>query len=379
MLDVVIAGAGPAGATAAWVAARAGARVLIVDRDQFPRDKLCGDTLNPGALALLRSIGLDNGLAALGRPIGGMRVTGAGATVDSRYQPDRQGLAVTRRVFDGWLLERAIAAGAHFEPGLIVRRPLVDESAGRPVVRGLVLARRGDSDTVMRMPGSVTIAADGRASVIARALNLSSVPARPRRWAFGTYVSGVAGVSDLGEMHVAAGRYIGIARVSDDIANVCVVTGPRPDGPTPLDVMRRAIASEPRIRARFERARFDAPVRVLGPLAMDVRAAGADGVLLAGDAAGFVDPMTGDGISLAMHGAVLAAREALGLLESGDYVGAVERLTAARRKAIGTKQRFDRLVRRLVESPAALTAAGLGARVAPGLVRWAVRYAGDAA
>ena len=379
MLDVVIAGAGPAGATAAWVAARAGARVLIVDRDQFPRDKLCGDTLNPGALALLRSISLDDGLASLGQPIGGMRVTGAGATVDARYQPDRCGLAVTRRVFDGWLLERAIAAGAHFEPGLIVRKPLLDESAGRSVVRGLVLARRGDSDSVIRMPGSVTIAADGRSSVIARALGLSSVPPHPRRWAFGTYVSGVADVTDLGEMHIAAGRYIGIARVKDDVANVCVVTGPRPDGPTPLDVMRRAIAGAPVIRARFERARFDAPVRVLGPLAMDVRAAGADGVLLAGDAAGFVDPMTGDGMSLAMHGAVLAAREALGILESGDYLGAVDRLTAARQKAIGTKQRFDRLVRRLVESPAALTAASLGARVAPGLVRWAVRYAGDAA
>lgn len=379
MLDVVIAGAGPAGATAAWVAARAGARVLIVDRDQFPRDKLCGDTLNPGAIALLQSIGLGDGLAELGRPIGGMRVTGAGATVEARYQPNRRGLAVTRRVFDAWLLERAIAAGAHFEPGLTVRRPLVDESAGRPVVRGLVLARRGDSDTVLRMPGSVTIAADGRASVIARALNLSSVPDHPRRWAFGTYVSGVAGVGDLGEMHIAAGRYLGIARVSDEVANVCVVTGPRPEGPTPLDVMQRVIASEPRIRARFEGARFDAPVRVLGPLAMDVQAAGADGVLLAGDAAGFVDPMTGDGISLALHGAVLAAREALGLLESGNYSGAVERLTAARRKAIGRKQQFDRAVRRLVESPAALTAAGLGARVAPALVRWAVRYAGDAA
>ena len=56
MLDVLVAGAGPAGAMAALVLARAGARVLIVDRDEFPRDKLCGDTLNPGAIALLQEL-----------------------------------------------------------------------------------------------------------------------------------------------------------------------------------------------------------------------------------------------------------------------------------------------------------------------------------
>ena len=59
MLDVLIAGAGPAGAIAAMVLARAGARVLVLDRARFPRDKLCGDTLNPGALAVLERLGLD--------------------------------------------------------------------------------------------------------------------------------------------------------------------------------------------------------------------------------------------------------------------------------------------------------------------------------
>ena len=379
MLDVLIAGAGPAGSIAAWTAARAGARVLIVDRDTFPRDKLCGDTLNPGAIGLLHSIGLGEGLAALGRPIAGMVVSGAGVAVRARYPEDRGGLAVTRKVLDAWLLERAIAAGAHFEPGLIVRRPLFDESAPAPIVRGLVLARRGASGDTIRMPGVITIAADGRASALARSVGLSVPPLRPRRWAFGAYASGIDGVSDLGEMHVSAGRYVGIARVTDALANVCVVTGPRPEGGTPLEIMRRAIAANPSIRSRFDRATFESPVRVLGPLAVDTRAAGVDGMLLAGDAAGFVDPMTGDGMHLAIQGAVLAAEEALGVLESGDYAGAVMRLAMARRKAIGPKQRFGRGVRRLVESRTAVAAAAMSARVAPGLVRWAIRYAGDAA
>jgi flavin-dependent dehydrogenase len=379
MLDIVIAGAGPAGTIAAWTAARAGARVLIVDRDTFPRDKLCGDTLNPGAIALLQSIGLGEGLTALGRPITGMVVTGGGVAVQAQYSGDRRGLAVTRRVLDSWLLERAISAGAHFEPGLIVRRPLFDDTAPAPVVRGLVLARRGGSSDTIRMPGAITIAADGRASSLARAVGLSASPRRPRRWAFGAYATGIEGVTDLGEMHVSAGRYVGVARVTDDVANVCVVTGPRPEGGTPLEIMRRAIKANPAIRPRFERVEFTSPVRVLGPLAVDTRAAGVDGMLLAGDAAGFIDPMTGDGMHLAIQGAVLAAQEALGVLESGDYAGAVMRLAMARRQAIGPKHRFGRGVRRLVESRAAVAAAAMSARVAPGLVRWAIRYAGDAA
>jgi flavin-dependent dehydrogenase len=335
--------------------------------------------LNPGALGLLESIGLGDGLSALGRPIAGMVVTGGGVGVSARYGGTRTGLAVTRKVLDAWLLERAVAAGAHFEPGLIVRGPLLDHSARGAAVRGLVLAHRGGSQSGIRMPGAVTIAADGRSSALARAVGLSATPRRPRRWAFGAYASGIEGVSDLGEMHVSAGRYVGIARISGELANVCVVTGPRPEGANPLDIMRRVIAANRSVGKRFADARFESPVRVLGPLAVDTRAAGVDGMLLAGDAAGFVDPMTGDGMQLAMQGAVLAAHEALGVLETGDYHGAVERLTLARRRSIGSKQRFGRGVRRLVESPAAVAAAAMGARIAPGLVRWAIRYAGDAA
>ncbi len=379
MLDILIAGAGPAGSLAAWTAARAGARVLIVDRETFPRDKLCGDTLSPGALALLDAAGLGSGLRELGRPLSGMVVSGAGTSVEARYSAGRAGLAVTRRVFDAWLLERAIAAGARFEPGLIVRAPLVDETPAGPVVRGLVLARRGSSDALIRMPGAMTIAADGRRSAIGRALGLTATPQHTRRWAFGAYATGIEHVGDLGEMHICAGRYVGIAPVSHGRSNVCVVTGPRPEGATPLDVMRRIVDALPRLKPRFMRARFEEPVRVLGPLAVEARAVGVEGLLLAGDAAGFVDPMTGDGIHLALCGAELAAREALGVLESSDYPGAVWRLAEARRRELRARQRFGRVLRRLVESHMAMTVAGAGARAAPGMVRWAVRYAGGVA
>jgi len=153
----------------------------------------------------------------------------------------------------------------------------------------------------------------------------------------------------------------------------------RHPGETADAVVRRAIASDPAMASRFARATFDPDIRVLGPLAADVRAPGVPGLLLTGDAAGFVDPMTGDGIRLAMQGSVLAAREALAALEHGDLGGAVARLASARARELAGKLRFNRLVRGVVDSAWALHAASVGARVVPFAVRAAVRYAGDAA
>jgi flavin-dependent dehydrogenase len=378
MLDVIIAGAGPAGSVAATVLARAGARVLIVDRDRFPRDKLCGDTLNPGVVNLLESLGLWGGPLLTAPALAGMILTGPHERVEGRYGAGIAGRAITRRDLDGWLLDQAIAAGARFEPGEVVRAPLIDETHQVPVVRGLILARRGQS-AVTRVPAAMTLAADGRRSVVARALGLSRHPAKPRRWAFGVYAAGVSDLTDLGEMHIRSGTYLGIAPLPDGLANVCAVTGPRPAGPTPLDVVRRAIASDRGIAERFARAEFVTPVRVLGPLAVEVSAPGVAGLLLAGDAAGFIDPMTGDGLHLAIRGAVLAAQEVLGVLEAGAFDGAVARLADARRDAFGRKLTFNRFVRAVVETPWSISLAERAAALAPGIFRHAVRYAGDAA
>ena len=379
MLDVLIAGAGPAGSLAGTLLAREGARVLIVDRETFPRDKLCGDTINPGLVALLQSIGLWGGPLVTARELGGMLLTGPTESVEGRYADGSAARAITRRALDGWLIEQAMAAGARFEPGEIVRGPLLDSSHHVPVVRGLVLARRGQGGQVTRVPAAMTLAADGRRSVLARALGLSHHPAQPRRWAFGVYATDIDGLTDLGEMHVRHGRYLGIAPLDGGVANVCAVTGPRPPGATPEAVVRAVIAHEPRIASRFTRARFVSPVRVLGPLAVETRAPGVDGLLLAGDAAGFVDPMTGDGLHLAVRGATLAEPEILRVLEAGAFDGAVARLADARHHVLGGKVRFNRLVRAVVEERWAIGLAERVAALAPGVFKRAVTYAGDAA
>src|SRR6185369_11914955 len=116
MVEVLIAGAGPAGAIAALVLARAGVRVLIVDRAKFPRDKICGDTLNPGAMRILERYGLRARVDPRGFPIHGMLLTGpTGVQVRGLYGSGIIGRSIIRRDFDQMLIDAAVAAGAQFQ------------------------------------------------------------------------------------------------------------------------------------------------------------------------------------------------------------------------------------------------------------------------
>src|SRR5580704_10768577 len=135
MLDVLIVGAGPAGSVAGTILARAGAGVRIVDRAGFPRDKLCGDTVNPGTLARLEALNLAAGIAERGLRIDGMRVT--------------------------------------CERGVAVRGAIVSEQRGARSVSGAVLSAGGGESP---LAARVTIAADGRHSTIAFGLRLAHHP-----------------------------------------------------------------------------------------------------------------------------------------------------------------------------------------------------------
>ena len=146
-----------------------------------------------------------------------------------------------------------------------------------------------------------------------------------------------------------------------------------------LTLHSRALADDHELRDRAAGATFDVPVRVLGPLAVEASAPGMPGLLLAGDAAGFVDPMTGDGLNLAMHGAALAAEAAERMLATGDGAGAVAWLSAQRHVVLGPKLRFNRLLRSLVESATALRIVGYGAAMAPFALRRLILRAGDVA
>lgn len=375
VFDAIVVGGGPAGAIAAIVLSRAGARVLVLDRARFPREKLCGDTLNPGALAVLTRLGLES-VAARGLPIAGMIVTGEhGVRVEGRYGAGVEGRALTRLELDAALLSAAAAAGARVEEGVLVDKPVVDVTAGRPIVRGVAL-KEAKGRTV-RLTSSIVIAADGRHSRLARALSLQRPAAAPRRWAVGAYFHDVRDVGDCGEMHIRRGRYVGVAAVPNGLTNACVVTADRRALRDPSSLLLNTVHTDRELADRFAGARMIGSPAVLGPLAVDCPVPGAPGLLLAGDAAGFIDPMTGDGMRFAMRGAELAAEHALLALEHGG--DAYLSLDEARTREFSRKWRFNRWLRALVGSPSAVSAAAYGAAAAPMLLRGAIRYAGDLA
>ena len=406
MLDVLIVGAGPAGSVAGTILARAGARVRIVDRAAFPRDKLCGDTVNPGTLARLEALNLAAGIAERGLRIDGMRVTcERGVAVEGWYPGGLSGRAITRRDLDWLLLQQAVAAGCQFESGVAVRGAIVSEPRGARSVSGAVLSGGGGASP---LAARVTIAADGRHSTIAFGLRLAHHPPSPRRWAIGAYFEnlmpngvrpgpdprGQTSRSDLhgqtfksdpdltptfGEMHVRRGHYIGIAPVPGGLTNVCLVkpsfAGDAALG-DPSSLLAGALAGDPLLRDRAAGARLIGSPVVLGPLAVEVRDAAIDGLLLAGDAGGFIDPMTGDGLRFAVQGGELAAAAALQALSRG-WAGVHAHLAAARRRAFGGKWMFNRGLRAVVASPLGVEAAAVGARIAPPLMRAVISHAGD--
>jgi flavin-dependent dehydrogenase len=380
MDDVVIVGTGPAGSLAAVLLARAGARVRVFDRSTFPRHKLCGDTLNPGAVGILARHFDVSSLVAQGRPIDGMLLTGPGRVrVHGRYRSNQVGCAITRRVFDAWLLAQARGAGAIVEEGVAVTG-LSDSANNRAAAVNGVTIRSRDGGRLTHT-ARLVIGADGRRSVLAFGRSLARQPRRPRRWAVGGYFTDVDELSTLGEMHVRQDGYLGVAALPDDVVNACVVVehypGDRALAP-PAQLLSERLHADSDLRRRFAGSRVVSPAVALGPMAVDAQIAGAPGLLLTGDAAGFIDPMTGDGLRLALSGSELAAAVALDVLQGTRSMETAHiELTARRRRAMQAKWRFNRALRALVAAPRGVAAATVAARVVPSAFESIIRYAGD--
>jgi flavin-dependent dehydrogenase len=372
--DVAIAGAGPAGSLAAIILARAGVRVRLFDRATFPRPKLCGDTLNPGALGVLQRHLDVSQLIAQSDSIEGMVLTGPrGVKVRATYGRGLSGRAITRDVLDQWLVSRAIEAGASFEEHVTVKDAVITGNR----VSGLAVS----NGAAVTHPARIVIAADGRRSNIAIGRGLAQHPRRPRRWAIGGYFTGVSGTTRLGEMHVRRGHYIGVAPVPGGLTNACLVI-PHVYGDAPFAspalMLKTYLDADPELRARFADARPVAAPVTLGPMAIETRAAGQPGLLLAGDAAGFIDPMTGDGMHFALKGAELAAAAAMAVLDGITSIDRVhEDLARTRAASFSAKWRFNRALRSLVASPHGVSGAAAAATIAPSLFKRIIRFAGD--
>ncbi len=308
--EVIIVGAGPAGSSLAIRLARSGRDVLIVERSRFPRDKPCGDSVNPGALAELGRLGLKERLQRELRPkpLRGWRVEapdGAAFAAEFGAREDGaavEGWAVRRRDFDAALLDEALRAGARVRYGLRVFDLLRDgdRTSGVVVREGLA---------VHEMRASFVVGADGLRSVVQRRLALSSRPARLFKVALVGHLMGGNGVGAFGELRVRNGRTCGYASLRDG-ANVTLVI-PRSEAVAMTgdarSVLLTMLSDFPEVEKRARLSGIEDSVMVTGPFDLPTRRAWGPGALLVGDAAGYYDPFTGQGVYQAMLSARLAA------------------------------------------------------------------------
>ena len=285
--------------------ARAGAKVLLLDRARFPRDKPCSEYLSPESTRVLERLGPDVLAAVAGAAparLAGMKVVApSGAGVVGRFESFSYALPRTR--FDTILLDAARARGVEVREGVKVEELVYEEGA----VAGVV-ARETRTGIRETHRARVVVGADGLRSIVARRLGPVWRSA-PYRIAFTAHVGGVRDVHDLGEMHV--GRpgegYIGLGPIGGGVTTVALVL--------PLSEARRGerffaeLNRFPGVRERFDARQIVRRVLATGPFARWSRrpVAKGGGALLVGDAADFFDPFTGQGIYSALRGAELAA------------------------------------------------------------------------
>ncbi len=322
--DVVVAGAGPAGSAAAFTAARAGLSVALIDKAEHPRDKLCGGGLTERCLALHQQVFGEPVPAGLTIESDIFRFAHAGRPLSGADGHSRLGLTM-RRAFDAHLAGLASQAGAVPIQG--------DAVEGLDDAAATITLKSG-----RRIGYGVLIGADGVNSAVAR--GLFGRPFDPARIGFGLEVevprADLAAQGEAIEIDFGAADW-GYGWVFPKAATYTIgVGGVHARNPE----MRAALATYLGHRG-LDLGRYKVKGQYL-PFGDPRPAPGRGRVLLAGDAAGFVDPITGEGIGYAMESGAAAARAALAALKAGTPGSALARyrqmvrpITSAMRKARG--------------------------------------------
>jgi menaquinone-9 beta-reductase len=352
--EVIVAGGGPAGSATAALLARAGHDVLLVDRARFPRPKACAEYLSPATADVLQRLGALAAVEERGpeRPLGMQLIHRGRVQALVRY-PDgaaqRRALCLSRAALDATLLQHAGSAGARVHEGMQVVGVRASATGTEVTVRHCAAPA---SDTRM-LRARLVIGADGARSAVARSLGLQRKTLWPHRVGFVAHYRGQA-VREYGEMHVGRGAYCGLAPLPEGHVNVGLVMGAaearRAGGAEAAfeTGMSRVLEARERLRG-CERV---SPLRGVAPLAARSARAYADGVLLVGDAAGFLDPITGEGVFRALRGAELAAEVAGQALSSGDCSArTLARYARLRREEFGAKDVLCWVIQTLLVSP----------------------------
>ncbi|MHB1424526.1 MAG: NAD(P)/FAD-dependent oxidoreductase [Gemmataceae bacterium] len=306
--DVAIVGAGPSGALAARELARRGLSVLLIDRSSFPRWKVCGCCLNGHALGILSAVGLGSLMSRSGAiPLRGFRVAVAGHFAEV---PLSGGVALSRESFDAALVQAAIEEGADFLPRTLAS---LDSELGNSAIRYLELQQ---GPTRARLAARVVLAADGLGGKLAARAEGSNPITKPAsRIGAGVIAATGPACYAPGQIFMACGRggYVGLVRLEDGRLNLAAALDPNwvrgCGGPGRAAVELLADSGWPAVPNLAE-------LNWRGTPSLTRRAWRRAGhrLFLIGDAAGYIEPFTGEGMAWALTAgravAPLAARAA---------------------------------------------------------------------
>lgn len=303
MIDVLVAGGGPAGLAAAIHAALAGLEAVVVEPRTSPVDKACGEGVMPGGVTALRALGVE----VTGRELRGIRYVDGTTRAEATFRGGN-GLGIRRTTLHSALHRRALDLGVRMLPGKVGE---VHQSA--------------DTVTAAGTTARWLIAADGLHSPLRRSLGLE-LPGRPHgRYGLRRHYR-VEPWTDFVEVHWSRHGEAYVTPVDDDLVGVAVLSRNRRG-------YDEHLAAFPTLTAPLSGATAT-EVRGAGPLRQRVRRRTAGRVLLVGDAAGYLDALTGEGIALALATARAAVR-CLAADRPDDYERAWTRLTRRHRLLTG--------------------------------------------
>ncbi len=353
--DVIVVGGGPSGSSAAAFLSIAGKSVLLLDRAQFPREKVCGDGISGRSVGILRELGLLQSFKEVEHmDMFGVTFSspdGTVAPIPSASGTEPPGFVCRREVFDNVLFQNAKSLAARTIENFFATDLLMEGSR--------VVGVKGNHDGKdMEFRAKVVVGADGVGGMSARKLGAYNNAEEHQHAGIRCYYEGVGGMGDKIELHFvdsAVPGYFWIFPLPGKRANVglCMVVSDMKKKKANLQIiMKDIIMHNPSFRERFRNARAATPVKSwLLPLASRRMRLSGDGYVLVGDAASLIDPFTGEGIGNALTSGKMAAQAILGAFEKNDFSGAslksYERaLWAAIGNEVGTSHRMQRLANR---------------------------------
>ena len=389
--DVVVVGAGPAGSSTAWHLARAGLDVALLEKAEFPREKVCGDGLTPRGVKALRDMGVDTTAPGWVRRRG-LRVHGGGRVAEVDWPrldswPDH-GLVRTRSEMDALLAAHAQQAGARLITRTTVTEPLLDDDAW---VAG-VHAETGDEREPTTWRAQLVVSAEGLSGRLAKSLGLLRRTDRPLGVALRRYVRSRRSddqyldiAFDLtadGPSRETMPGYGWIFGMGDGTANVGygLLDTRRGTGADRKVILRRWLDLFPAEEGLREEDAVT-PLRGAGlPMALSRGPAYSRGLLLAGDTAGTVNPCNGEGISYALESgrmAAEAAAEALAAPDAAAREAALQRYPERLRAELGRHHRLGMGFLALLARPGVVRLATARGLRRPALVDGALRLMGN--